>query len=194
MEAACTGRRIVLIPKASRASTAPRLRGFSSINRDASDSHLRMTPARRWRKLPACVADLVSTMPAARVSGCRGIPSRATHTSPPSHRVRGRAPHGADADSSTASGSSHPVRAMAILLLKGVRHVPASLVRPLGLIYAGKHLPPVLHSAAGHYIGTRDIEGPVSRESVEYFRSSAAAQRALDRGGWTQLPTLDPHP
>ncbi len=60
----------------------------------------------------------------------------------------------------------------------------------LALIYAGKHLPlQVLHSAAGHYIGTRDIEGPVSRESVEYFRSSAAAQRALDRGGWTQLPT-----
>ena len=60
----------------------------------------------------------------------------------------------------------------------------------LALIYAGKHLPlEVLHSAAGHYIGTRDIEGPVSRESAEYFRSSAAAQRALDRGGWTQLPT-----
>jgi len=60
----------------------------------------------------------------------------------------------------------------------------------LALIYAGKHLPlEVLHCAAGHYIGTRDIEGPVSRESAEYFRSSAAAQRALDRGGWTQLPT-----
>ena len=39
----------------------------------------------------------------------------------------------------------------------------------LALIYAGKHLPlEVLHSAAGHYIGTRDIEGPVSRESAEY--------------------------
>ena len=60
----------------------------------------------------------------------------------------------------------------------------------LALIYAGKRLPlEVLHSAAGHYIGTRDAEGPVSRESAEYFRSSAAAQRALDRGGWTQLPT-----
>ncbi|HFH4040256.1 TPA: hypothetical protein ACGJ0Q_002748 [Pseudomonas aeruginosa] len=59
----------------------------------------------------------------------------------------------------------------------------------LALIYAGKRLPlEVLHSAAGHYIGTRDIEGPVSRESTEYFRSSAEAQRALDRGGWTQLP------
>ena len=60
----------------------------------------------------------------------------------------------------------------------------------LALIYAGKHLPlEVLHSAAGHYIGTRDIEGPVSRESAEYFRSSAAAQPALHRGGWTQPPT-----
>jgi len=28
----------------------------------------------------------------------------------------------------------------------------------------------VLHSAAGRYIGTSDREGPVSRESVEYFQ------------------------
>ncbi|MFJ5483768.1 hypothetical protein [Pectobacterium actinidiae] len=59
----------------------------------------------------------------------------------------------------------------------------------LALLYVGKHLPlEVLQSAAGHYIGTRDREGPVSRESCEYFRSSAAAQRALEKGGWTQLP------
>lgn len=59
----------------------------------------------------------------------------------------------------------------------------------LALIYVGRYLPlEVLHSAAGHYIGTRDSEGPVSRESCEYFRSSAAAERALARGGWTQLP------
>lgn len=59
----------------------------------------------------------------------------------------------------------------------------------LALIYAGKRLPlEVLHSAAGHYIGTRDVEGSVSRESAEYFRSLAAAQRALNRGAWTQLP------
>jgi hypothetical protein len=58
----------------------------------------------------------------------------------------------------------------------------------LALIYAGKFLPlEVLHSAAGHYIGTRDSEGPVSRESCQYFRSEAAAQCALERGGWTQL-------
>ncbi|HBO6004927.1 TPA: hypothetical protein VDU60_003995 [Pseudomonas aeruginosa] len=58
----------------------------------------------------------------------------------------------------------------------------------LALNYAGKYLPlEVLHSAAGHYIGTRDTEGPVSRESREYFRSQRAAERALARGGWSQL-------
>src|SRR3546814_20265824 len=52
----------------------------------------------------------------------------------------------------------------------------------LALTYCGKFLPlEVLQSAAGHYIGTRDTEGPVSRESREYFRSYDAAQRALDR-------------
>jgi hypothetical protein len=44
-----------------------------------------------------------------------------------------------------------------------------------------------MHSAAGHYIGTRDHDGPVSRESCEYFRSETKALRALARGGWTQL-------
>ncbi|MGE4593390.1 hypothetical protein [Alcaligenes sp.] len=58
----------------------------------------------------------------------------------------------------------------------------------LAMIHHGKFLPlEVLLGAAGHYIGTRDIDGPVSRESREYFRSYAAAQRALKRGGWTQL-------
>ncbi|MCC4586478.1 hypothetical protein LL962_05035 [Xanthomonas sp. NCPPB 1067] len=42
---------------------------------------------------------------------------------------------------------------------------------------------------AGKYIGTRDAEGPVSRETNQYFRSEAAAQQALARGGWSQLPT-----
>jgi hypothetical protein len=58
----------------------------------------------------------------------------------------------------------------------------------LALIHCGKFLPlEVMQSAAGHYIGTRDTEGPVSRESQEYLRSYAAAQRALERGGWSQL-------
>ena len=38
----------------------------------------------------------------------------------------------------------------------------------LALAWTGKRLPlQVLRSAAGHYIGTQDDEGPVSRESVE---------------------------
>ncbi len=58
----------------------------------------------------------------------------------------------------------------------------------LALNYAGKYLPlEVLHSAAGHYIGTRDLKGPVSRESAEYFLSAVAAQQAFSRGNWTQL-------
>ena len=57
----------------------------------------------------------------------------------------------------------------------------------LALTYCGKFLPlEVLQSAAGHYIGTQDDEGPVSRESVEYFPNHLAAQRALDTHAWTQ--------
>ncbi|MCB2040462.1 MAG: hypothetical protein KDH48_06555 [Rhodoferax sp.] len=57
----------------------------------------------------------------------------------------------------------------------------------LALAYTGKCLPlQVLLSAAGHYIGTQDDEGPVSRESVEYFPSPEAAQRALATDAWTQ--------
>ncbi len=44
----------------------------------------------------------------------------------------------------------------------------------------------VLHSANGFYLGTEDNGGPVSRESVEYFPSSEAAQQALSSGQWTQ--------
>ncbi|WP_427196924.1 hypothetical protein [Pseudomonas aeruginosa] len=63
----------------------------------------------------------------------------------------------------------------------------------LALIHCGKFLPlEILHSAAGHYIGTRDTEGPVSRESCQYFRSYAAAQRALERGAGPSSPHPDP--
>lgn len=44
----------------------------------------------------------------------------------------------------------------------------------------------VLKSAAGFYIGTFDGEGPVSRESLEYYASEDAAQDALDGGTFTQ--------
>ena len=42
-------------------------------------------------------------------------------------------------------------------------------------------------SAAGHYIGTADADGPVSRgESVSYFRSHHAAEHAPETGRWQQ--------
>jgi hypothetical protein len=47
----------------------------------------------------------------------------------------------------------------------------------------------VCQSAAGYYIGTMGEEGPVSRESDEYFPSQAAAQKALDTNSWTQRET-----
>ncbi|MFV0600913.1 MAG: hypothetical protein ACK5NE_03650 [Brachymonas sp.] len=57
----------------------------------------------------------------------------------------------------------------------------------LALACTGKRLPlRVLSSAAGHYIGTFDEEGPVSRESVSYFRSHHAADHALQTGRWQQ--------
>ncbi|ALZ24369.1 TPA: hypothetical protein P7236_003301 [Pseudomonas aeruginosa] len=57
----------------------------------------------------------------------------------------------------------------------------------LALAYVGKSLPlQVLCSAAGHYIGTFDDDGPVSRESVEYFPSHEAARHALETSAWTQ--------
>ena len=53
--------------------------------------------------------------------------------------------------------------------------------------HTGKRLPlHVLRSVAGYYIGTVDDEGPISRESVEYFPTRDLAERALVTGGWTQ--------
>ena len=52
---------------------------------------------------------------------------------------------------------------------------------------AGYRLPlEVLQSAAGFYLGTADQEGPVSRESVEYFPTREAAVQALETGQWNQ--------
>ena len=63
----------------------------------------------------------------------------------------------------------------------------AEAIGYLALAYTGKRLPlQVRHSAAGHYIGTTDAEGPVSRESVQYFRSYQAARHALETGHWQQ--------
>ncbi len=44
----------------------------------------------------------------------------------------------------------------------------------------------IMQSAAGFYIGTSDEEGPVSRESVEYWPNECAAAVALETGEWTQ--------
>lgn len=57
----------------------------------------------------------------------------------------------------------------------------------LALTYVGKRLPlQVRHSTAGYFIGTTDESGPVSRESVEYFRSYQVAEQVLTTGGWQQ--------
>lgn len=44
----------------------------------------------------------------------------------------------------------------------------------------------VLQSRAGWYIGTFDNEGPVSRESVEYFQTESLAVQALEQNLWNQ--------
>ena len=63
----------------------------------------------------------------------------------------------------------------------------ADSIGHLALVHIDKRLPlQVCHSAAGHYIGTTDAEGPVSRESVQYFRSYQAARHALETGHWQQ--------
>jgi len=57
----------------------------------------------------------------------------------------------------------------------------------LALTHVSKRLPlQVRQSAAGYFIGTVDDSGPVSRESVEYFRSYEAAEQALSAGHWQQ--------
>jgi hypothetical protein len=44
----------------------------------------------------------------------------------------------------------------------------------------------VLQSRAGFYIGTEDNQGPVSRDSAEYWETREAAQQALDDNAFTQ--------
>jgi hypothetical protein len=41
-------------------------------------------------------------------------------------------------------------------------------------------------SAAGYYLGCSDKDGPVSRESSQYFECREDAERALMSGAWTQ--------
>lgn len=57
----------------------------------------------------------------------------------------------------------------------------------LAMQFVGRDLPlQPLESGAGFYLGTADRDGPVTRESVEYFADRAAAERALKLGNWTQ--------
>jgi hypothetical protein len=57
----------------------------------------------------------------------------------------------------------------------------------LALTYVGQRLPlQVCRSAAGYYIGAVDGHGPVSRESVQYFRTNQEARDALATGLWQQ--------
>lgn len=44
----------------------------------------------------------------------------------------------------------------------------------------------VLQSGAGYYLGTLNNEGPVSRESVEYFEMQDRAEQVLASSDWTQ--------
>lgn len=52
---------------------------------------------------------------------------------------------------------------------------------------AGYKLPiKVCKSWGGYYIGTNHRGLPISRESVEYYRTEKEAQEALESGKWTQ--------
>lgn len=55
----------------------------------------------------------------------------------------------------------------------------------------GFHLPlQILKSGSRYYIGTANEEGPVSRESEEYFRTQSKAELALQSGVWTQRQSV----
>lgn len=68
----------------------------------------------------------------------------------------------------------------------GSPHAPAS---PHRIESADAHLTRCRCFFSTYYSGMRDANGPVLCESAGYFRSSAVAQRAFDRAGWTQLPS-----
>jgi hypothetical protein len=44
----------------------------------------------------------------------------------------------------------------------------------------------VCRSQRGFYLGTVSDQGPVSRESKEYFDDESSAREALEQGTWTQ--------
>lgn len=57
----------------------------------------------------------------------------------------------------------------------------------LAKTFGGETLPlRVLQSGGGFYLGTADESGPVSRESLEYWPTQTAAEKALSSRNWTQ--------
>lgn len=73
---------------------------------------------------------------------------------------------------------------------KAVNSIVPNMVGELAKHFCGKELPlQVMSSRSGFYIGTCDDDGPVSRESAEYFRDEAAADAALSSGSWVQKLT-----
>ncbi|BGE68556.1 hypothetical protein CRPA25_48130 [Pseudomonas aeruginosa] len=85
---------------------------------------------------------------------------------------------------------NHQEKTMSLAFASALSSAEQARAESIGyqaLAYVGKRLPlQVLCSAAGHYIGTADADGPVSRESVSYFRSHHAAEHALQTGRWQQ--------
>lgn len=70
------------------------------------------------------------------------------------------------------------------------KSTPITGLGKLALEFGGQTLSlRVLTSKAGYYLGTTDSEGAkFTRESREYWAKREEAQRALDRGEWTQRP------
>lgn len=62
--------------------------------------------------------------------------------------------------------------------------------KPAGMLayeITGERLPlQILHCERGYYIGTADEDGPVSRESLEYWKSGEFAHIAFKNNAWTQ--------
>lgn len=64
---------------------------------------------------------------------------------------------------------------------------PDVAIGHLAKTHCGKELPlEVCYSAGGFYLGTYDEDGPCSRESVEYWTSRDAANKAMHSGNWNQ--------
>jgi hypothetical protein len=151
---------------------------------------------------PACVADSRQHHAlAAPVQGCNAV-RRVDRSSPLRIDHRGRASPRRDALMFNPSGGIRsrqgvvlPVfnqeKTMSLALASAplsAEQARAESIGYLALACVGKRLPlQVLCSAAGHYIGTADADGPVSRESVELLPLAPRRRaRPLETGRWQQ--------